>query len=141
MPFLLLLIRGARVPQFGCFLEKVRRGVGGHFQAKNFIAVYSQNLKSIWTMIFSQNGECVTMEKPVPCTKTMIKMSNEEFVQRMSVSVMNDICSIFKRNHLLQILEIWYWLVLNPGNIILTCFKSWKYHIDSQGDWGKGFPE
>ena len=28
----------------------------------------------------------MTMEKPIPCKKTMIKMSNEEFVQRMSVN-------------------------------------------------------
>jgi len=33
----------------------------------------------------AKNGECVTMKKPVPCTKTMIKMSNEEFVQRMEI--------------------------------------------------------
>jgi len=30
-------------------------------------------------------GECVPMEKPVPCIKTMIKKSNEEFVQRMEI--------------------------------------------------------
>jgi len=33
----------------------------------------------------AKNGECVTMEKPVPCIKTMIKKSNEEFVQRMEI--------------------------------------------------------
>jgi len=33
----------------------------------------------------AKNGECVTMEKPVPCTKTMMKKSNEEFVQRMEI--------------------------------------------------------
>merc|ERR1739838_260068 len=30
-------------------------------------------------------GECVPMEKPIPCIKTMIKKSNEEFVQRMEI--------------------------------------------------------
>jgi len=33
----------------------------------------------------AKNGDCVTMEKPIPCKKTMIKMSNEEFVQRMEI--------------------------------------------------------
>ena len=66
-------------------------------------------------MVLVQNGECVTMEKPVPCTKTMMKKSNEEFVQRMSVWVMNDICIILKRNYLLQILEISYWFAGRLG--------------------------
>ena len=42
-------------------------------------------VESLFCFVF-QNGDCVTMEKPIPCKKTMIKMSNEEFVQRMSVN-------------------------------------------------------
>merc|ERR1712212_671657 len=33
----------------------------------------------------AKNGECVTMQKPVPCTWAMMKKSNEEFVQRMEI--------------------------------------------------------
>ena len=55
------------------------------------------------------------MEKPVPCIKTMIKKSNEEFVQRMSVGIINDICGVTRLK------KIFFWIYSCKNVIWLIC--------------------
>ena len=101
-------------------------------------------VESLFCFVF-QNGDCVTMEKPIPCKKTMIKMSNEEFVQRMSViniaiSILTkcgNCNTLFYFSHLME--QQWRLKIVDHF-YCLEQFKHWPMLLN-QGDWRQGLSQ